>query len=369
MVFKTNTQPLSDALALGVVNSNVSKFYLPSCVALVSANKTELRVNLEAQNLTSEIKLNGMGSDEAEVSIFVDCLLFKQIVSTFDTSTIDLEFQEDGLTLYSGKSKFTLPKMIDEEINMKKPSVFDPNLDTIDIMKENWKFVKDHQMYAIAMNFIYPVYTRVYVGQNGDVIVGDFDNSLFTHSMMSNLGETCLLSNTIINLLNSIPEGAKLVKENRKYLIYVKTDGYEFTSEFTPEYEDDPDVGTYNADMILGIMRCNEDDCIKINPSSLNKFLSQADLFLTSNDDTITMSYADGEFSLVGSNVDCKVDVESTCTSPWSVDFKSNAVKSVINTYDCDEIKICPLVDEESEEMQGITVWSTELITVLSGVE
>ena len=116
MVFKTNTQPLSDALALGVVNSNVSKFYLPSCVALVSANKTELRVNLEAQNLTSEIKLNGMGSDESEVSIFVDCLLFKQIVSTFDTSTIDLEFQEDGLTLYSGKSKFTLPKMIDEEI-------------------------------------------------------------------------------------------------------------------------------------------------------------------------------------------------------------------------------------------------------------
>ena len=81
-----------------------------------------------------------------------------------------------------------------------RPALVPEGAIKVKIDNSDWKFVKDYQMYAIGMSFVHPVYTQVWIGSEGDVIVGDFDNSIFTFSKKNKLGKTCLLSNTIFYL-------------------------------------------------------------------------------------------------------------------------------------------------------------------------
>lgn len=367
MKFTLSTKPFADALALGVVNANISKFYAKSCVAQLTATKNSLTVNLEAAFIVTELRLKGMSDVDEIASIFVDCALLKQLVSTFETSTITLEFTDGGLILHSGKSKFTLPKMVDaDELSLNRPSDVSAESTTSEIKKADWKFIKDFQMYAISMAFIHPVYTKVWVGGNGDVIVGDMDNSLFTHSEKNNLGATCLLSDTIINLFNSLPESAKLTQIDRSYQIQAATDGFEMISEFTPQYESDEDVGSYNSDMILAMMTKPEDNFVEVSTAAINKFLSQADLLSSSNEDTIILGVADGQMYIKDANVDCKIEVKGE-TTPFQIDFKTSLLKSVISNYNDEKINLSYL--EQDGTAVGIIVWTKDLCTVLAGVD
>ena len=366
MEFKTNTQPLSDALNLGIVNANVSKFYQPSCLAHLTAKRNKLIINLEAERLLTQITVSGMGSENEESSIFVDNLKLKQLINTLDTNTVDLVFAEDGLTIKSGKAKFTLAKMVDEEVAIKKPSTPFEDDAQLEVSKDDWKFISDKQMYAIAMNYIHPVYTRAWMGDQGDVIVGDYDNSLFTHSTKNTLGVTCLLKDTIVNLLTSLPEGSKLYKHGRSYIVVVNTEGYEMITEFTPEYEDEEgSIGNYNSDIILGIFDKPEEH-ITFNPAVINKFLSQADILSEGSDDIIDVSFGEGKLSFDGPRVDYDVDVAGTCM-PFNIKFRSKALKSVLSKYDGEKMNLAPL--SNGEEVAGITVWSDDLVTSLAGVE
>lgn len=371
MKFTCSTKPLIDALNLGIINQNVSKFYQKSCLAQLTATRRSLKVNLEAAYVVSEIHLKGSGDQDESATIFVDCLLLKQLVSTFDAATTTFEFVDGGLVLHSGKSKFTLPKMIDgQELELRSTSPVTPAAPVIDIDKSDWKFIKDFQMYAIAMSFIHPVYTRVWVGEDGDVLVGDFDNSMFTHSNKSKLGSTCLLSDTIINLFNSLPDGAKLTQLENSYLINVQTDGFEYASEFTPQYESDEGVGSYNSDMILEMMGRDDSTAVKINVAAINKFLNQASLLSSNTEDIITFSYSDGSVSLVDKNVDCKLPAEvddGVDISDFEVDFKTVLLKSVISNFDEDEVMAAPMYQEH--EIVGITFWTKNMTTILAGVD
>lgn len=367
MKFIVNTKPLSDALNLGVINANVSKFYSKSCLAQVTADKHMLKINLEAAFILSEIKLKGAGDSDSTTTIFVDSLLLKQLVSTFESSTVTLEFTDGGLILHSGKSRFTLPKLMDEvDLELAAPELPDHSSEPIAINKDDWKFIKENQMYAIAMSFIHPVYTKVWVGNDGDVLVGDFDNSLFTHSKKSKLDTTCLLSDTIINLFNSLPEGANLIKSDKSYLINVVTDGFEYISQFTPQYESDEDVGSYNADIILGMMNPSKEFSVVFSAPAVNKFLSQAALISSSSDDVIKLSIADGQLLLEDKNVQCKVAVTGDVVEPYSVEFKTVLLKSVISNYS-EDVNISPMMQEDS--VVGITVWNKDLTTIIAGVD
>lgn len=367
MNFKTNTKPLSESLSLGVINSNVTKFFAPSIVAILTATRNQLIINLETQSILTEIKLQGMGSEDGPVTLFVDCLLFKNLISTLDSTTIDLEFNEDGLVVKSGKSTFTLPKMIDDDVAINRPDS-DVNFDDFHEMDiTGWKFIKDNQLYAIAMNFVRPVYTFVYVGEAGDVIVGDFDNFLFTHSMKSELHNTCLLTSSIVNLFASLPEGAKICKKGRNYLLYVKTDAFEILSDIQPAYEDEDRVGSYNADIVMTAMQKDEHNCMKLDPTVMNKFLSQADLLKNSNESKINFSFDGNNIHLLGDNVDCILGTESTCNTTFSVNFKASTLKSALSKYVDDKISIGPVLVEG--EVSGIIVWSDELTTAIAGVD
>lgn len=366
MNFNVSTKPLSTALDLGIVNQNVSKFYQKSCLAQITATKRDLRINLEAANVLSEIRLKGSGDSEEAVTIFVDCLLLKQLVATFEASVTTFEFTEGGLILHSGKSKFTLPQMIDgDELELSAPSD-DEAQSIIDIDKSDWKFIREHQMYAIAMSFIHPVYTRVWVGETGEVLVGDFDNSLFTYSKKSKLGSTCLLSDTIINLFNALPEGAKLRKLADSYVIKVTTDGFEYISEFKPIYETDEGVGSYNSDIILSMMTKDESAGVKINTVAINKALNQAALLSTGTEDTIKLIVGNGHICLKDDNVDCKVPAENI-PEEYSVEFKTSLLKSVVSNFDEDDIYVAPMKQED--ELTGVVMWSKNMTVILAGID
>lgn len=366
MQFKVNTEPLNSALALGIINANVSKFYAPSCVALVTLSRTSMKINLQASSIVSEINISGMGSEDSIQSIFVDSMKLKQLVNSFDTNTIDFDLNDDGLTLISGRSKFTLAKMLEGDVQVQKPTKIADASNVIPVVKENWKFIDDNQMYAKGVSFTNKAYTMVWCGDKGDVLVGDFDNSLFTHSQKGDMPVTCLLSDTTVNLLNSVPEGSEMVQNGKSFVLDVKTDSYEFTCEFMPGYEDDQEYGEYNASIIIDMMSHAEEHIV-IDPKKVSKFLSQA-LLLSANDDVVFMTYDNGKLSVTGDYVDLPVDIISGSLENFKLKFRIKYLSDVLSKYDSEENISMSLVSNE-DGVAGITVWSSDLTTTLAGLD
>lgn len=106
MKFTCNTKPLMDALDIGVINQNVSKFFKKSCLAQITASQRELKLNFEASKICSEVILKGSGDSDETSVVFVDCLLLKQLVNTFESATTIIEFTDSGIVLHSGKAQF-----------------------------------------------------------------------------------------------------------------------------------------------------------------------------------------------------------------------------------------------------------------------
>ena len=369
MKFTTNTKPLADSLNLGIINSNVSNFHKKSCVVQVSADANTLKINIEASMICTELKLKGSGEGEP-ATVFVDSLLFKQLVNTLDSATVTLDFEENGLIVQSGKSKFTLPKMIDStEFELKSPVIPDYTATSINIDKADWKFIKDNQMYAISMGFVHPVYTKVWVGESGDVLVGNFDTGRFTHSKKNKLQNTCLLSDTIINLFNSLPDGSKLIKVDKDYLIEFTADSYTYATQFTPLYESDEGVGDYNAQVFLDIMK-TPDDAIKVPTAPITKLLNQALLLSTTSEDTIKLAIHDGILHLHNKDVDGEIAGEGGADMKFELEFKLDAIKEVIANYADDTIQLNSLADaDDPDVVSGIIVWNNDLVTIIAGVE
>lgn len=369
MKFTVSTKPLDDALSLGVIKSNVSKFYQKSTLAQVTADRKSLRINLEAAAVTSELVLKGVGDADEPKTVFVDCLLLKDLVSTLDANTTEIEYAEGGIVLHSGKSKFTLPQVLEEaDIELKKPSTVPAEAEVIDLNKADWKFVDDHQMFAIAMSFIHPVYTNVWVGNNGDVLVGDFDNSIFTRSNRSKLGSTCLLPDTIINLFNSLPEGSKIMKLDKSYLIKVTTDSFEYSAEFIPKNEADEGVGSYNSEIILGMLQTDDAKSISVNVEKINKALSQATLLNKDNEAKMTFNLSGNTLILSDENIDCTIDLDKPAPEDYTQKFKTVFLKSILANMDEETIKIMPMKQDE-DTLVGIVVWTKNMAVVLASVE
>lgn len=367
MKFICNTKPLSDSLDLGIINSNVSNFHQKSCTVELTASENMLKINIEASQIYTEIHIPGKWEGEGTARVFVDSLLLKNLVSTFETPTVELNFEENGLILVSGKSKFTLPKMVDgDDFDLRAPAVPDTFDGAIEINQSDWKFIKEYQMYAISMAFINPVYTKVWVGEDGDVLVGDFDNSLFTHSVHNKLGKTCLLSDTIINLFNSLPPGSKVIPLDDSYVIQLKTDSYEYLTQFTPQYESDESVGSYNSQIFLGMMK-HEGEGTVVNTVAITKALNQALLLSTNSQDSIFFSLEDGQVHLKDKNVDCAIAVTGEKEGSYKVEFNLERLKKVISNYSDETISISPMKNEDSTV--GIMVWNKDLTTIVAGLE
>lgn len=370
MKFILNTKPLVESINLGVINSNVKKNYRISTMLQIKADKSLLTLNTTAANILSEMKIRGSGDSEEDVISFVDAIKFKNLLSTIEAASVTIEFVDGGIILHAGGSKFTFPSVVDADDNeLPSPELPDYNAPSIEIKKDDWKFIQDSQMYAISESFIHPVYTNVWISDEGSVLVGDFDTSLFTHSKKCNLGETCLLTTTIVNLLNSVPEGAKLVKMEKGYQIQVSNDAYEYVAQFVPKHEDDPDCGDYHAKVILEQFKA--DDAaphISVPLAAIKKIISQAGILADGNTSKIKVKLADKQLKLENKDIDGIIPVKGdNLDSGFESDFYFNQLNSVISHFSEETIHIVPIIRDEVT--QGLIVWDKDLQTVLSGAD
>ena len=355
-----NTKPLLTALNLAVVNSNVSKYYKKSGIAQITVEPRQLKLNFEAENVISEVSIAGVSTSAETQVVMVDNLLLKQLISTFSSATIVLDVQPDALVITSGKSRFTLPRIDTDGLTLNTPDVITSNT-SLDVDKDAWRFIKDNQMYAISMSFEHPVYRKVWVSESGDTLVGDFDTCLFTHSTKSNLGYTCLLSDTIINRLNSLPEGAKMYWNDGSYIISLITDSFKYTAQFSPRLE--ADEGSYNSEIILGSLN-HPDNCFAVAAAQVNQILGQALLLSTNTEDTIWLKVSNNEMTLQDNNMKGTIDIDFD--GEFELEFKTDSLKSVISSYGDVDIRIGPSILDD--EVVGIIVWDDDLTTTLAGV-
>lgn len=364
MKFTVSTRPLQNAIDLGIIKENISKFNQKSCLAQVTATRENLRINIESPSIYTEIVLKGSGDADTSETIFVDCALLRQLVDSFDKDVTTIDFIEGGIVLHSGSSKFTLPKLLDaSNLSLNRPAAT-PEGDSIELKSGDWKFVKDHQMFAISIWMIHPVYTKVWIGEDGKVIIGDIDNVIFTLSNKSNLGSTCLLNPTIINLFTNLPEGSKIKKVDNSYILSVETDGYTLTSQFIPEYETDEGVGSYNSEAILGTL-VKPEKYIEVDVAPIIKFLNQADIVATAQDTSTDFKVSGNTLTLNRGSGDFKVDVTKVGElEDYSGDFKSTFFKSIFSSVDSDKIKIGPVYNEG--ELSGSIFWTDNLSIVLA---
>ena len=368
MLFTVNTKPVVEGLDLGIIQSNISKLYQKSCIVELTIEDSILRINTEASAIKSELKFLGKPEGDGKTHTFVDSLLFKNLMKTIDSNTVTFDINESGLVVSSGKSNYTLPQVISEDdMELDRPMSLNPDEadKTIDLNIENWQFIKDNQLYALAMSFVHPVYRYIWMSDDQDVIVGDFDNSIFTHSYESQLSTTCLIPDTIVNLMTEIPGDSKLMQIGQNYEIMVETDPFTYVCEFTPKYESDENVGDYHSDMILSLFDSDQ-STVKLDVSQISKYIGQAELFSTNADDRLNLSVNSGLFVLENENVHCEIPVNGNIMS-FQASFKITMLKDFISHTDTDEIELMPLI--QAGDVSGIILKTSKLEAVLASIE
>lgn len=368
MKFIVDTKALKNALNLCIIKSNISKYYSRSLLVQITANKGILKINHAANLILSQVSVHG-SDDGGTASILVSSSLFKQLIDTLYSSEIELEFTDNTLIIHSGKSTFNLPKLMDiSEAQLPTPGDLDKisvtNADTIS--KTDWKFIKDHQLFALANTYINPIYTYVWMCASGDVLTGDFVNSVFTHSAVSQFGETCLLTDTVISLFANLPGDTKLLKHDNKYTVFANTADYDYLAEFTPLYESD-DTGDYNSEIIMNMMMQDEDNTVSANISDINTVLNQVALMSDSKNEIIKCDFDKEKITFSNSTVNCVIPVNGNLKVPYTITFKSAMLKSAISNCPSSQLSICPVKNED--EIVGISIKSGNLSVVIAGVE
>lgn len=387
MKYTVSTKPLIEALDLGIVDANINRLYKPSIVVKITASKDGgLIINHEVDRIRTRLVLKGAyeGPADTTFSIFVDVVKFKGLIATLDANSTSFEFVEseslpaapvegepsdtssvvmaNSLILHSGTSKFTLPSMLDEDIDVVDPA--SPVGKPLELKQDAWKFIKDHQMYALTTSFLEPVYTNVWVGDNGDVLTGDFDQQIFTHSAKSNLSRSCLLVYTIINLVNSLPKGALLFDLGDSYLVSVDTDSFSFAAEFRPSSEEE--TGSYHSEWILPLI-AKSGDGLTVKVADMLKVLSQSKLLAVTAETTIDFTASTNKIHLEDENVNCNIEAKGESVE-YTLTFKPVALLQVLSKCSEETITIRPMyrdIEDGGRVMTGINIDSNELTVLL----
>jgi len=367
MKFTVTTKPFQDVLDLVVVQGNISKFYAKSTILQISVDtKGVLVLNSEADSVVSEARLKGSVDKIENATTFVDAVLFKQLVGTLDTPTIELDFVDQNIVIRSGRSTFTISSVVQSsDMQLRTPA--EPSGSECDLNASNWKQVKDKQMYAISENFVKLVYTYVFNGTN-EVIVGDYTSSLFTRSELEGLPVNCLLSSNIIGVILSVDSKSKIYHVGTSFILVSSTDAYEFTSELTPKYESEPEIGSYNSEAISSLFVNASSDGIIIPIFLVKQLLSQTNLLADGLSPTIKFSCSGNSLSLTSDKVDGVIEGKLIGDSrDWELEFKLKDIMSVISNLSGEVVGIYPGMLHEDGEDDIITslVFKDEDVSVV----
>lgn len=384
MKFTLSAKPLKTVTELGIIKANVSPFFRRSSLVQLTANRDTLKINIQAASIKTRMELKGSGDEDKEVAICVDCLIFKNLINSIDNDVIALEFVDNGLYIHAGNSKFAIPQMSDVSEAMLEEPVSQYNAkSSVVIQPADWQFVKDHQMFAIAVKEEHPVYRNVWVGSNKEVLVGDFDISLFTFSKKGNFLNSCLLTPSLINLFTAIPEGATVSMIDRNYVLSIETDSYSMVTEFLPKYEDDESVGSYNSQVFLNMMK-HPESFITVDINPITKFIQQTAI-LGVQGSTIDNGKKDAHlyYTVADNKLVLSTTVDnntSSCTVPvntkdnYTILFSWNLLKSVLFNMDSDKINMAPIMrdypngDTVEKRAIGGIFWTDDLTVLLAGM-
>lgn len=364
MKFTLNSKPLKNVTDLGIIKQNISSLYYRSNIAQITATRNSFQINVEAAGIKTAMVLKGGSGDTDETaSILVDCSTLKSLIDSIDSNVITFNFDTGSLGIISGTSKFTLPQILDvRDVQVSAPTENFTADETITIKAESWKFIKDHQLYAISESKTHPVYRNVWVSADKDVIVGDYETSLFTYSKQSNLDNTCLLPVSLVNLFTNIPEGSTISRIGKTYILNIDTDSYSMSTEFTPFYEDDEAVGSYNANIILGMLS-KSDNFLTVDVTPITKFIGQISLLSQGAfDKNVDLSISNNVLTL--SALDCEYKLNIDSKAEYSVQFDMDKFKDVLSHFDDDNVKLAPM--ERDGQVIGCIFWTDSLITLLA---
>lgn len=348
MIFTVNTKPLITAVAQVVIDSNINKFYRKSNLLQITATDFSLILNTEASYIMSEAVIGGMSNvdnPDGATTIFVDAAQFKKLINTFEADQLTLEFTENALVVRCGKSKFSIPKLVDEnDVELNKPITDLNDRTSTTVSTDKWAFIKNRQMFAVSEEPTYPVYRYVWFSENGEVLTGDYNKSLFTRSNMGDIAKTCLLSPTIVNLITNLPEGAKLYAVDTDYIIYYTCDTYNFVAQFSPQYESE-DFGVYSGDIILGMCDfVDENAPIEIDCDAISRFINQIDILNTNPDAKIWLKVGGDGCKIYNNTSEMSFDSKSAVE--YEVEFKMRTLKPVIAKYS-GKIKVYPVIQDD----------------------
>ena len=364
MRFTLSTKALKNATDLGIIKANISKFFYRSNIVQITATRDALYLNIEASGIKSKMTLNGSGDEDTCASVLVDCAKFKNLIDSIDSDVMAIEFVEGGIYIYAGSSKFVISQMVDvNDVQLDEPIEEFEATNTLTVKPADWQFIKDHQMFALAASETHPVYRNVWVNTDKDVIVGDYDKSLFTYSQHGDFDATCLFPTSLINLFTSLPEGSTISKIDRNYVLNITTDNYSMTTEFTPKYEDDEAVGSYNSEIILGMLE-HPDKFITVDVAPITKFINQTAIISQSDlDKVLDFEIKDGELTLTNKASTYTMTVATDAS--YTVKFSIDLLKSVLSNFDSDTINIAPM--QRGDTTIGCIFWTDNLTTLLAG--
>lgn len=313
MKYVVSRESLVKSVDLAIINKNVTKLYQKSAIVQITASKECLKLNVESTAIKTEVILlgNAETTDGSDYGVaFVDCVQFKSLINTLTSEVVSFEFVSGGLVIYSEKSKFMLSNIINvNAFNLESPN-FDeePVKNPVPLELSGWRTLQNKQLYALANPYTTkPVFTRAWIGSNSTILVCNVDDGIYTMSERVTLGEDCLLTDTIINMIASMPDGAELYTNgNHSYYLVVDKDSFRYVSKFTPDYEGNG--LTYHSEMIVGKIE-EQTGKIVIPKDQIAKFLTQVSIVSSNTaDNDMYMQFSEGRIHFKSVNIDCSVD-------------------------------------------------------------
>ena len=373
MKFTLSTKPLQNAVSYGIIKANISAYDDLSKLVQLTADRSTFKINVETESTKTLMELHGSGDSDDTVAIILDCAMFKSLIDSIESDVITFEFVDNGVLVHSGNSVFTLEQAFDAESAQLANPVTQYNPTSISTIRpENWQYIRDHQLFAIATKGDHQAYKYVWVGEDKDVLVGDIQNSLFAHSKFSDFDSTCLLPPTLINLFTTVPEGATVAKLDKNYILKFETDGYSIITEFTPKYEEDETVGSYRSDIIFTRF-VKPEDYITVEVSPITKFIKQNAIVNTAKIET-SFSFTVSADALTIKNRTSNYTVGVDTADEYTVNFAPDLFRSVLNSLDSERVNIARMtadgVDNNGNPTKvtlGCIFWTDNLTIILAG--
>lgn len=375
-----STEALKSGLSTLILDSSISKFNPKSCITRITMSSGILQLDTEYADIKSRLKINCISDVDDLKVIYVESSVFKKLINSLNTGDVVLEISDkDSTTLVvrAGKSKFYVPQIA--EYQDVKFGIDSADIEDMAKLFDNstkfdfsaWKFISNYQLYALADSVTaLKAYTNVYVGEDNAIIVGDYNNNLFTYSNKNTVFDSCMIPGSVVKLLISYPEDSSVARgDNGLWYIMCQSenDNYSLVSEFKTLEESD--TLNYQSDKILPLMVHDNKLAVTIpNLASIKDVLAQGSVLVNNkNDYVINLSVENGKLRVYGNNMEYVENVDNSEIN-FTVGFRLQHFIDTISHLDSNEITIMPKYRKDrngNEIVIAILIWTENLTVVL----